>query len=279
VGSAARGGTACAADPWITTVGASTRTGITSAQAVQVNAPGTLAGFYEAREGAISRPLNEGAVSGDLVPADPLDGCGALTNAGAAAGRIALIQRGACAFSTKLANAVNAGATAMAAFNNVGGPPIVMGGTYVGVVPSVMVSMDDGDTLKSAIEGGETVNVTLNASIRINVPIDGNVMADFSSRGPNGAALNIIKPDVTAPGVSILAGIGAEPFFGPQGETFGYLSGTSASRWIRGISTTRPSGSRRWWAASRFSARLPAWVRERRRTRPWSTPHRVSTWR
>ena len=30
-------------------------------------------------------------------------------------------------------------------------------------------------------------------------------MASFSSRGPNPAALDIIKPDVTAPGINILA--------------------------------------------------------------------------
>jgi len=218
-----------AGDPWITSVGASTRTGFTSALALRVNSPGDLAGLYQAREGAISRPLNEGAVTGDLVIADPLNGCDPLANASAVAGNVAYIQRGACAFSQKLANAVDAGATAMLVFNNVGGPPIVMGGDFVGQIPSAMIRLDDGTTIKTAIDGGATVNVTLDASIRVNEPIDGNVMADFSSRGPNGGAINIIKPDVTAPGVSILAGIGEEPFIGPQGEAFGYRSGTSMS--------------------------------------------------
>lgn len=218
-----------AGDPWITSVGASTRTGFTSAQALQVNSPAGLAGLYQAREGAISRPLNEGAVTGDLVVAEPLNGCDPLANAAAVAGNIAYIQRGACAFSQKLANAVAAGASAMLVFNSVGGPPIVMGGTFIGQIPSAMIRLDDGTTIKAAIDGGATVNVTLDASIRVNEPIDGNVMAGFSSRGPNGGAINIVKPDVTAPGVSILAGVGEEPFFGPQGEAFGYRSGTSMS--------------------------------------------------
>ncbi len=214
---------------WITTVGASTRTGFTSALALQVNAPGGLAGLYQARESAIARPLNEGAVTGDLVIADPLNGCDPLANAADIAGNVAYIQRGACAFSTKHANALAAGATAILVFNSVPGAPIVMGGDFVGGIPGAMIRLDDGTVIKDAIEGGATVNVTLDAGIRENEPILGNVMAGFSSRGPNGGGLNIIKPDVTAPGVSILAGIGEEPFFGPQGEAFGYRSGTSMS--------------------------------------------------
>ena len=216
-------------NPWLTSVGASTRTGSTSALALQVNAPGDLAGLYQARESAIARPLNEGAVTGDLVIAEPLVACDPLANAAEIAGHVAFIQRGACAFSTKHANALAAGATAVVVFNSVPGAPIVMGGTFVGGIPGAMIRLDDGTTIKNAIDGGATVNVTLDAGIRVNEPIQGNIMAGFSSRGPNGGGINVIKPDVTAPGVSILAGIGEEPFFGPQGEAFGYRSGTSMS--------------------------------------------------
>jgi hypothetical protein len=57
-----------------------------------------------------------------------------------------------------------------------------------------------------------------------------NVMASFSSRGPDPVALDIIKPDVTAPGVSILAG--ASPIHydtAAQGEYFQAIMGTSMS--------------------------------------------------
>ena len=37
---------------------------------------------------------------------------------------------------------------------------------------------------------------------KLNAPI----MANFSSRGPNRADANVLKPDVTAPGVDIIAG-------------------------------------------------------------------------
>jgi hypothetical protein len=55
-------------------------------------------------------------------------------------------------------------------------------------------------------------------------------MAAFSSRGPNGPAMDLIKPDITAPGVNILAG--ASPFPDPgfvPGELFQSIGGTSMS--------------------------------------------------
>ena len=57
-----------------------------------------------------------------------------------------------------------------------------------------------------------------------------NVLASFSSRGPDPVAMDIIKPDVTAPGLSILAG--ASPIHvgtGAQGELFQVIMGTSMS--------------------------------------------------
>ena len=57
----------------------------------------------------------------------------------------------------------------------------------------------------------------------------GDVMAAFSSRGPAG---QVIKPDITAPGVSILAGntpTPDEPGLGPEGEYYMAIAGTSMS--------------------------------------------------
>ncbi|WP_432833202.1 S8 family serine peptidase [Dactylosporangium sp. CA-092794] len=57
----------------------------------------------------------------------------------------------------------------------------------------------------------------------------GDVMTNFSSRGPGG---NFIKPDITAPGAQILAGntpTPDEPVIGPPGEYFQAIAGTSMS--------------------------------------------------
>ncbi len=55
-------------------------------------------------------------------------------------------------------------------------------------------------------------------------------MTDFSSRGPDPVALDIIKPDVTAPGLQILAGNSPTPDAGTlPGELFQAIAGTSMS--------------------------------------------------
>jgi subtilisin family serine protease len=61
--------------------------------------------------------------------------------------------------------------------------------------------------------------------------VRGDVMAAFSSRGPLG---DFLKPDVTAPGVQILAGHTPQPFpanivAGPPGEFYQAIAGTSMS--------------------------------------------------
>ena len=64
----------------------------------------------------------------------------------------------------------------------------------------------------------------------------GDVMASFSSRGGPGQTLGVSKPDITAPGVQILAGHSAQHLDppdgvaeGPQGELFQAIAGTSMS--------------------------------------------------
>jgi subtilisin family serine protease len=97
-------------------------------------------------------------------------------------------------------------------------------------VPSVHVNFTDGSALKQYIadNGAEaTVEITEGETERQR----GNTMATFSSRGPVGspASDDIIKPDVTAPGVNILAGNSPTPTLGAPGELFQSISGTSMS--------------------------------------------------
>jgi len=63
-------------------------------------------------------------------------------------------------------------------------------------------------------------------------PAYGDVMAGFSSRGPNAPLLDVIKPDVTAPGVDILAAwrdAAQPPTLTGGSEEFNVISGTSMS--------------------------------------------------
>ncbi|TLZ60244.1 MAG: metalloprotease [Methanobacteriota archaeon] len=73
-------------------------------------------------------------------------------------GKIALMDRGSCTFVAKIKRAQDAGAATVVMVNNVAGPPIGMGGADPSIViPSVMVSLDDGTRFKANLPFMATV--------------------------------------------------------------------------------------------------------------------------
>ena len=109
-----------------------------------VNSPGAIAGDYQVNTAAFGPALT--SISGNLVLANDgtspnMDACTALINGAAINGNIAVVERGSCDFTVKVKNAQNAGAVAVLVINNVGGPPISLGGTDASItIPSVMIS-------------------------------------------------------------------------------------------------------------------------------------------
>jgi subtilisin family serine protease len=82
-------------------------------------------------------------------------------------------------------------------------------------------------------------------------------MTDFSSRGPNPVAPDIIKPDVTAPGIQILAGNSPFPDPGstPPGGLFQAIAGTSmSSPHVAGVFALLKQAHPEWSAAMAKSA-------------------------
>ena len=226
--------------PWVLTVGASSRGGTRFQEAIRLEQPDSLAGEYAVREASFTPPLTEtGAVAGRLILVDDdfrdgeegttWDACEDIQNTNELNGRVAFLQRGVCDFELKITNAEEAGAAAAVVFNNQG-DPIIMGGTRDSVnIPAVMLGQADGQMILDRINAGDTVQVTLDKSIFLDSEDEGNRMGSFSARGPNLAAPDILKPDVTAPGVNILAGHTPDVANGIRGEQFQYLSGTSNS--------------------------------------------------
>lgn len=216
--------------PWVTSVGASTYDGFSTIVGTELNVnSGPLSGDAIVSVPADIAPAS-GGLSGKLVAAEPLEACDAdpITNSEELAGNIALIARGSCAFTMKFNNAMAAGATGVVVYTYTGTSPFGMGGDPV-TIPGAMISYDDGQALLASI-GEEETNVTLSETpIAASAPEVGNLMAAFSSRGPNSASYDIIKPDITAPGVKILAATTDTPMFGTAGSTFAYLQGTSMS--------------------------------------------------
>jgi hypothetical protein len=98
-------------------------------------------------------------------------------------------------------------------------------------IPTVHVHEDVAVAIETYIEsaGDDATASFSGGTAQPNDDAHAPSMAVFSSRGPNGAAPDIIKPDVTAPGVQILAGNSPTPFLGAPGELFQAIQGTSMS--------------------------------------------------
>ena len=129
---------------------------------LKVNSPGTIAGNYVVGTASFGAPLSSPGITANVALTAPADGCSALTNGAAISGRIALIDRGTCTFVTKVKNAQNAGAVGVIIANNPANPPgvITMSGADSTItIPSVFISLVDGDSIKAQVGSG--VNATL----------------------------------------------------------------------------------------------------------------------
>ncbi len=231
-----------AGGPWVITAAASSRDGETSIEALQITNPPSIAGKYAVKEANFTPPLQDrDPIEGQLVLADDgddtlaggapgttSDACEPLVNDGLMSGSIAFIQRGGCDFEIKIANAADAGAIAALVYN-IAGDPIVMNGTSgLSDIPALMIGQADGNLILNELDAGLDVSVVLDKSFFLTRIETGNIMASFSARGP-GPVPDILKPDVSAPGVNILAGFTPDAANATPGEEFAYLSGTSMS--------------------------------------------------
>jgi PA domain-containing protein len=165
-----------------------------------VNAPAGL-GPYRIGTAAFGPVITSPGVTGNVVQAlDPadvagpttFDACSPITNAGAVAGNIAMVDRGTCGFIVKVKNAQNAGAIGVVVVNNVAGsPPAGMAGVDPTItIPSAQISQADGNAIKAALTSG-AVNVTLGVNPNVRAGAD-----------PNGFVL-LNAPSPVQPGSSI----------------------------------------------------------------------------
>jgi hypothetical protein len=210
--------------PWITTVAASTHDRNYDAEL-------TL-GDGQAFTGA---SVNETGATGDivysanvgLVDADPnqvrLCYEGTLDPA-MVAGKIVLCDRGDIARVAKSRAVAQADGIGMILANMAGGADSLNPDFHS--VPSVHVNSADGDDIRNFVTGGGT-EITATIEPSYFSPVAAPNIAGFSSRGPllagNG---DLLKPDVSAPGVAVLAAV-APP--GNGGRDFAPYSGTSMS--------------------------------------------------
>ena len=156
-------------------------TGAGGTHSVVVSAPRRIAGTYQAKGAEFGPELNTTGVTGEVQLVN--DGVGTLTDAcealpaGSLSGKIALIDRGTCAFTVKVKNAQNAGATAAIVANNQATGLLVMGGTDATItIGSVFVSQTDGATLRSVTGVNATVKLADVQPLQIDGDLDSDIV-------------------------------------------------------------------------------------------------------
>jgi uncharacterized repeat protein (TIGR01451 family) len=221
---------------------------------LNVTAPGPVVGGYPAVN-ANFVPLQPAPAgqAGNIVLVDDgstagtggtiTDGCQTpFVNAAAVAGNIALIDRGVCGFIVKAQNAQANGAIGVIVANNVTGDPvpIVMGGTAppgpAVTIPSVNIARGTRDALVAAGAG---------LAGNLGAANPGDTVNASSSRGPRRISSPVrLKPDLSAPGTSILSSLNAvvcTPTVppAPPGCTYSF-NPNSATLTISGTSMATP---------------------------------------
>jgi subtilisin family serine protease len=233
--------------PWVMTVAASTHDE-KRGPVYSVTGPGTPPPITQ------NIPLNPGSTTlwGQTVALNDLplrtfpaniEGCTAGTPipANYFSGSVAVVRRGTCAFAEKITNAFTAGASMVIVGNNQAGD--INMDTTGAPSPNFSVSQAEGDALidfVAANPGPDLTDVVFidgfdgtapaAGAIGSYVPArftsrQGDVLAGFSLRGPTPTAAlqDLSKPDITAPGVDILAATD------PASGDYEFMSGTSMS--------------------------------------------------
>jgi hypothetical protein len=208
--------------PWVTTVAASTHdTGYRGT--LTLGDGKTYDGVSIAAQGVPSAPLVDGAkaarsgvdatLAGQCQP-DALDPA-------VVKGAVVICARGGNARLDKSAQVKAAGGVGMVLYNVSAADEEV---ADAHTVPSVHVPQAAGAEIKAyAATSGATATLAAAKTVKQRAP----QMAGFSSSGPDlNSGGDLIKPDITAPGVDIVAGTAAHGAF--PGEQ-GMMSGTSMS--------------------------------------------------
>ncbi len=188
-----------------------------------INSPAVIAGTYPNTATVDWAPVGAG-FTGDVVYVGR--GCSGDAYLANPAGKVALIDRGACAVSLKVDRAAKAGAIGvLLAMADATDPFSFSFGGGDTFVPALIIPKAVGDRIKANLTA--PVNVTVSPANAI--PLVGS-MVSTSARGPS-YSYNAIKPDIGAPGASVSAQVGTgtgETAFGGTSGATPMVSGSAA---------------------------------------------------
>jgi hypothetical protein len=143
-------------------------------------------------------------------------------------GAIVLCRRGGNGRIAKGAEVSRAGGAGMILYNASNDDNLFSDNHFV---PTVHVDLTDGLKVKKYIAATKRPRASITNTATVTTIPYAPSMTIFSSRGPNPTAPDVIKPDITGPGIQILAGNTPFPTPGaePAGELFQAIAGTSMS--------------------------------------------------
>jgi uncharacterized repeat protein (TIGR01451 family) len=207
--------------PWLISVGASTHNRHNGN--VLTDLTSNAGGLPDIEGKSVTGPLDVPAplvYAGDV--GDPL--CADETGHEAEfAGSIVICDRGVVGRVQKSVNVAAQGAIGFVHINDEINGPSLNGDEFA--IPGVHISYSDGQVLLDWLSEGDGHQAAIRGTVFEIDDARGDLMHAFSSRGPN-RAMDVIVPHVTAPGVDILAALGADSY---TVDIHGFISGTSMS--------------------------------------------------
>jgi subtilisin family serine protease len=206
--------------PWVTAVGANTQRRFFEGTIKLDNGKEISGASLTKGTNKLGIVDAEFAGTSDLCLPDTLDPA-------KVAGKIVLCRRGGNGRVDKSFSVFNAGGKGMILYNASDDDNLFSDNFWV---PTVHVDLTEGLKVKDYIANARRPRAQIKAENKVTTIDYAPSMTIFSSRGPNVTAPDIIKPDITAPGLQIMAG--ASPFTDagfPNGHLFQAIAGTSMS--------------------------------------------------
>jgi Subtilase family/PA domain len=241
-------GTSDHGGPWTTTVGASTGPRFfTSTLHLTADGGATFDKDGVTLTDGISSPTS--VILAQSIPGEDALCQTKLSAGSAAAGKIVLCQRGVNARVDKGYNVAQGGAAGMILYNTVK-QDVETDNHWL---PAIHVDGPNTDLLTFV---NTHTNVMATFAQGTATPTQADVMAAFSSRGPLG---DWIKPDVTAPGIQVLAGMTPQPtgtVNGPPGNLYQAIAGTSMSSPHSAGVSALVKAAHPWWTPAMIKSAL-----------------------
>ena len=155
-------------------------TGQSSGDIVTIHTPASIVGTYPAGLASFGPAITTTPVTGDLAlaydgVADSLDVCDSIINPTDLSGKIAVVRRGNCSFTSKVLACQNAGAIGVIVVNNLGAAAGMGGSSASVTIPSVMVASWDGQDMIDALVQGDSVNASLSLPLGFGQDRDGDL--------------------------------------------------------------------------------------------------------